>query len=164
VLRTGAARVLDARDLDEVLALVSVDPVADTFVASRIETAGLDPWRLGAEIWGFGPPGKLESVCYSGANLVPVQAGPDAVRAFAERARRQGRRCSSIVGPSPAVLDMWRMLLPHWGPAREVREIQPLMSTDSPPRVAPDPEVRLVHPDEIDILMPACTGTRLAPE
>jgi predicted GNAT family acetyltransferase len=148
--------VLDARDLDEVLALLSVDPVADTFVASRVETAGLDPWRLGAEMWGYGPPGKLESICYSGANLVPVQAGTEAVRAFADRARRQGRRCSSIVGPSPAVLDMWRMLLPHWGPAREVREIQPLMSTDSPPRVAPDPEVRLVHPDEIDILMPAC--------
>jgi predicted GNAT family acetyltransferase len=156
VLRTGTARVLDARDLDEVLALVSIDPVTDTFVASRIETAGLDPWRLGAEMWGFGPPGKLEAVCYSGANLVPVQAGPDAVRAFADRARRQGRRCSSIVGPAPAVLDMWRLLQPHWGPAREVREIQPLMSTDTPPRVAPDPEVRLVQPDELDILMPAC--------
>ena len=156
MLRTGTARVLDARDLDEVLALLRRDPVADTFVASRVEAAGLDPWRLGAEMWGFGPPGGLESVCYSGANLVPCQAGTEAVRAFADRARRQGRRCSSLVGPAPAVLDLWRRLLPHWGPAREVREIQPLMSIDVPPRVQPDPDVRLVEPAEIDVLMPAC--------
>jgi hypothetical protein len=94
VLRTGAARVLDARDLDEVLELLRRDPVADTFVASRVEAAGLDPWRMGAEMWGFGPPGKLEAVCYSGANLVPAQASTEAVRAFADRARRQGRRWS----------------------------------------------------------------------
>jgi predicted GNAT family acetyltransferase len=156
VLRTGAARVLDARDLDEVLALLYRDPVADTFIASRVEAAGLDPWRLGAEMWGFGPPGQLEAVCYSGANLVPAQAGPEAVRAFADRARRQGRRCSSLVGPAPAVLDLWRQLQPHWGPPRELREIQPLMSIDTEPRVAPDPEVRLVQPDELDVLMPAC--------
>jgi predicted GNAT family acetyltransferase len=87
---------------------------------------------------------------------VPVQAGSEAVRAFADRARRQGRRCSSIVGPAPAVIELWRLLMPYWGPAREVREIQPLMSIDRPPRVQPDPEVRLVQPDEIDVLMPAC--------
>jgi predicted GNAT family acetyltransferase len=156
LLRTAAVRALDARDLAEVLQLLARDPIADTFVASRVEAAGLDPWRLGAEMWGFGAPGKLESVCYSGANLVPVQATPDAVRAFADRARRQGRRCSSIVGPAPAVLDLWRLLTPYWGPAREVREIQPLMSIDRAPRVPSDPEVRLVQPDEIDVLMPAC--------
>ena len=98
MLRTGSARVLDQRDLDEVLALLDRDPVADCFLASRVGSAGLDSWRLGAEVWGFGERGRLESVCYSGANLVPAQAGPEAVRAFAERARRQGRRCSSIVG------------------------------------------------------------------
>ena len=51
---------------------------------------------------------------------------------------------------------LWRLLLPYWEPAREVREIQPLMSIDTRPRVRPDPEVRLVQLDEIDVLMPAC--------
>jgi predicted GNAT family acetyltransferase len=156
VLRTGGARALDARDLDEVLALLARDPVADTFVASRIESVGLDPWRLGAELWGYGERGRLEAICYSGANLVPVQAGVEAVRAFADRARRQGRRCSSVVGPAPAVLELWRLLHPFWGEAREVREVQPLMAIDRPPRIAPDPEVRLVEPEEVDVLMPAC--------
>ncbi|MCU1592240.1 MAG: GCN5-related N-acetyltransferase [Frankiales bacterium] len=148
--------MLDGRDLDEVLRVLARDPVADAFVAARVEAVGLDPWRLGAEIWGYGERGRLEALCYSGANLVPVQARADAVRAFADRARRQGRRCSSLVGPAEAVLELWRLLQPHWGPARDVREAQPLMAIEGPPLVEPDPEVRLVQPDEIDVLMPAC--------
>ena len=155
MLRTGV-RVLDGRDLDEVVAVLASDPVADTFVAARLEAVGLDPRRLGAEIWGYGERGRLESLCYSGANLVPVQATEEAVRAFADRARRQGRRCSSIVGPDRSVLDLWRLLQPHWGRAREVRETQPLLAIDSPPAGEVDREVRLAQPDEIDILMPAC--------
>lgn len=155
MLRAGV-RVLDARDLDDVLALLAREPVVDTFVAARVQAAGIDPWRLGAELWGYGDRGSLESLCYSGANLVPVQAGPDAVRAFADRARRQGRRCSSIVGPAAAVLELWRLLAPHWGRAREVREAQPLLAIDRAPLVTADPLVRLVEPAEIDVLMPAC--------
>jgi predicted GNAT family acetyltransferase len=148
--------VLDRRDLDEVLDLLERDPVADVFVASRITTAGLAESRLGAQVWGYGERGRLESLCYSGANLVPVQAGPDAVRAFADRARRQGRRCSSLVGRSEAVLPLWSLLSPHWGRAREVRRCQPLLALDGPPAVAPDPAVRKVRRDELETLLPAC--------
>ncbi len=159
MLRTTApTRVLDGRDVDEVLALLDRDPVADVFVASRIELAGLSESRLGAQVWGYGERGALESLCYSGANLVPVQAGADAVRAFADRARRQGRRCSSIVGEAAAVLPLWQLLQPHWGAAREVREAQPLMALSGPPAVTPDRAVRRVRPDEIDVLLPACVA------
>ena len=156
MLRTQSARVLDARDLAEAKELVDRDPVVDVFVASRIDVAGLDPWRLGAEIWGYGDRGRLESLCYSGPNLVPVHATPEALRAFAERARRQGRRCSSIVGPASMVLPFWQLLQPHWGRPREQRPRQPLMAIDGPPLVEPDPAVRLVRPDELDVLLPAC--------
>ena len=155
---TSGSRVLDGRDLDEVLALLDRDPVADVFVASRVETAGLSEARLGAQVWGFGERGRLEAVCYSGANLVPVQAGPEAVRAFADRARRQGRRCSSLVGAADCVLPLWRLLEPHWGRAREVRSLQPLMALAGPPAVAPDPAVRRVRPDELEVLLPACVA------
>jgi predicted GNAT family acetyltransferase len=158
VLRTSQTRVLDARDLDEVRALVSRDPVADVFVASRLDACGLDAWRLGAEVWGFGERGRLEALCYSGANLVPVQASPEAVRAFADRARRQGRRCSSIVGPAVAVDELWHLLQPHWGWARDVRARQPVMAIDDEPSLDPDPAVRLVQPHEIDLLLPACVA------
>ena len=126
------------------------------FVASRLDVAGLDPWRLGAEVWGYGERGRLEALCYSGANLVPVQASSHAVKAFAERARRQGRRCSSIVGPSAAVEDLWQQLEPHWGRARDVRLKQPLMAIEDDPSVDPDPGVRLVRPEELELLLPAC--------
>lgn len=158
MLRTSPTRVLEARDLDEVRALLERDPVVDVFVASRLDAGGLDPWRLGAEVWGYGERGRLESVCYSGANLVPVQATSGAVRGFAERARRQGRRCSSIVGPAPAVQELWQLLQPHWGWARDVRARQPLMAIDDDPAVEPDPAVRPVRPEEIDVLLPACVA------
>ena len=159
MLRTSApTRLLDTRDLDEVLALLDHDPVADVFVASRVELAGLSASRLGAEVWGYGERGRLESLCYSGANLVPVRAGPDAVRAFADRARRQGRRCSSIVGEAAAVLPLWQQLQPAWGAARDLRSAQPLLALAGPPAVPPDPGVRRVRPEEIDLLMPACVA------
>ncbi len=158
MLRASGSRVLDGRDLDEVLALLQRDPVADCFVASRVASAGLDSWRLGAEIWGYGERGRLEAVCYSGANLVPCQAGPDAVRAFADRARRQGRRCSSIVGRSEAVDPLWRLLEPSWGAARDVRAAQPLLALDGPAQVAADPLVRRVRSEEVDVLLPACVA------
>lgn len=158
MLRTTALRVLRPDDLPEVTALLGRDPVSDVFVASRVQAVGLDPSRLGGEMWGHVVDGRLEAACHSGANLVPVQAGPEAVRAFAERARRQGRRCASIVGERSAVAGLWAALEPAWGPARDVRERQPLMATDTRPAVRPDPLVRRVRLDELDVLVPACVA------
>jgi predicted GNAT family acetyltransferase len=158
VLRGTPVRVLDDRELDAVKDLLDRDPVANVFVSSRIESAGLDPWRLGAEVWGFVAGGRLAALCYAGANLVPVGASADACRAFAEKARRQGRRCSSIVGPRDQVALLWSLLEPTWGPARDVRPHQPLMAISDGPKIAPDPLVRRVRPDELDILYPACVA------
>jgi uncharacterized protein len=156
--RSESARLLDDRDRAAAIAVCDKDPVANVFVASRIRALGLEPGRLGAQIWGFEQGGQLVSLCYAGANLVPVQATSAAVTAFADRALRQGRRCSSLVGPSAAVSGLWGILRPHWGPARDVRAAQPLMVIDGPPQVAADPGVRRVRSDEIDILMPACVA------
>ena len=153
--RSEPARLLDDHDRAAALALCDTDPVANVFVASRIRAFGLEPARLGAQIWGFEPGGQLTSLCYAGANLVPVQATAAAVTAFAERALRQGRRCSSLVGPSAAVGPLWDLLRPQWGPARDVRAAQPLMAIGGPAEIADDPAVRRVRSDEIDILLPA---------
>ncbi|WP_131747937.1 GNAT family N-acetyltransferase [Frankia sp. Cppng1_Ct_nod] len=157
-LRSPPTRLLDDRDLPAVREVLARNPIADVFVASRVEACGLVPWRLGAQVWGHTVDGRLVAVCYSGANLWPVAAGPASAKAFAERARRQGRRCSSIVGVADAVEAMWQYLEPEWGPARDVRADQPLLSISGPPIVAPDPAVRHVRPDELDILLPACVA------
>ncbi|MES9590779.1 GNAT family N-acetyltransferase [Streptomyces sp. NPDC007076] len=159
MLTQTTTRVLEPSDLGAALAVLESEPVANAFVTSRVQIAGLDPWRLGGEMWGWYADGRLRSLCYSGANLVPICATPEAVRAFADRARRAGRRCSSIVGPAEPTAQLWRLLEPGWGPAREVRANQPLMVTESPSAdVAPDPLVRRIRKDEMDILMPACVA------
>jgi uncharacterized protein len=158
MLRSTSLRVLRPEDLPEVTEVLSRDPVADVFVASRVQAVGLDPARLGGEMWGFVADGRLEALCHAGANLVPVQAGDEAVRAFADRARRQGRRCASIVGDRAAVAALWGELEPAWGPAREVRDPQPLMAISSAPVVAADPGVRPVGMEDLDVLLPACVA------
>jgi predicted GNAT family acetyltransferase len=157
VLRS-ALKVLGAGDVDAALALCARDPVANLFVAARLLALRGEPRRPAGEVWGWYDRGELRSVCWSGANLVPVEATPDAVEAFAQRARRHGRHCSSIVGPAGAVLGMWRHLQASWGPAREVRAHQPLMAMSTQPLVAPDPEVRRTRPDEIELVLPACVA------
>lgn len=159
MLTQTTTRVLEPSDLGAALAILESEPVANAFVTSRVQIAGLDPWRLGGEMWGWYADGRLRSLCYSGANLVPICATPEAVRAFADRARRAGRRCSSIVGPAEPTAQLWRLLEPGWGPAREVRANQPLMVTESPSaEVTPDPLVRRIRKDEIELLMPACVA------
>ncbi|MCX4687971.1 GNAT family N-acetyltransferase [Kitasatospora purpeofusca] len=156
----ATTRVLEPPDLADALAVLHRDPVANAFVATRVEAVGLDPWRLGGEMWGwYDEHGELDALCYAGANLVLVDAGPQAVQAFAERARRQGRRCSSIVGPAGPTSALWALLERSWGPAREVRAHQPLLATAVPSaEIAPDPLVRRVRQEEVDILMPACVA------
>lgn len=160
MLRTTPVRVLEPRDTVEALAVVARDPYVNVFTGSRILASGLEPSRLGAEIWGYPMDGPLESLCYAGANLVPVEATPAAVEAFAAMAIRQGRRSSSIVGPADAVRALWSMLEPHWRPVRAIRYRQPLMVATRPanPAVRRDTQVRPVEPSELDVLFPACVA------
>ena len=153
--RSPALRLLDNRDRDEVIELCDRDPVVNVFISSRVREAGRDPARLGGQLWGYQSGGRLGSLCYAGANLVPVAATPPAITAFAGRARLLGRRCSSIVGPAQDVLSLWEMLRPYWGRPREIRPTQPVMAISGPPQVVPDARVRRVRPDELDILLPA---------
>jgi uncharacterized protein len=148
-------RVLGDRDLPAVLDLLNDDPIGNVFVISRVEAAGLEPARLGAQMWGYRSRGGLSGLCYAGANLVPVGSDPDALRAIAQYALAQGRRCSSIVGPADSVAVLWEILGPRWGPAREQRLCQPLMVTTTPAVADADVAVRRVRLDEIDVLLPA---------
>ena len=157
--RSASLRLLTDHDRDEVLELCDRNPVTNVFVGSRIRAVGMEPARLGGQVWGYAEGGgQLTSLCYSGANLVPVEASPAAITAYASRARMQGRRCSSIVGSAEQVGMLWSLLEPHWGPPREVRPVQPVMATSGPPLTAPDPLVRQVRPHELDVLLPACVA------
>src|SRR5260370_15134679 len=100
----ATVRVLDDRDVGEVLELCDRDPVANVFVSSRVRSGGLDPAALGAQMWGYYSGRRLESLCYAGANLVPVAASAAAITAFPERPRNAGRLSSSLVAPPTSAL------------------------------------------------------------
>jgi uncharacterized protein len=122
-------------------------------VAARVADHGIDPDSIGGELWTR--RGAEESLCYAGANLIPLRGGPADLNAFADEAMRGSRRCSSLVGRAELVMPMWRRLEPAWGQARDVRDHQPLMALTSMPRCAIDPGVRQVRPDELDAYLVA---------
>lgn len=159
MLRLGGARLLNDRDLPAVRAILDADPVMSCMVTARVEVAGLEPWRLGGEMWGTDSRplrgGRLEGLCFAGPNLVPLQGTQTTLRIFADRAVRRGRMCSSLVGPADLVLGLWQELVTDWGPAREVRADQPLMAMGTVPAVPVDPLVRPVRPEELDRYLPA---------
>jgi uncharacterized protein len=156
VLKLAGVRLLDDRDVGGVRKAFAADPVISCMVAARVEKAGLDPWRLGGELWGFGS--RLDGLCFSGPNLVPLRGGRPAIRAFAERAAARIRCCSSMVGPADQVLQLWSELRGLWGPAREERPNQPLMVLAGQALVSADPLVRPVRPDELDRYLPAAVA------
>lgn len=138
--------------------LLARDPVVNVFVDYRSRLTQLDPRWMGGEMWGYVEDGELVSACHVAANLVPVNATPGAIEAFAARGIRQGRRCSTIVGPDDAVAALWEHLAPHWSPPRELRWDQPHLEISGPPRVAADPAVRRTTPADLELLYPACVA------
>ena len=130
-VQSGVVRLLEDRDAPAVLRLLGRDPIGNVFVTSRVEAAGLEPSRLGAQVWGYDRGRELTALCYAGANLIPVGDDTEALTAFAWYAARQGRRCSSIVGPAEEVLALWELLEPTWGAPRELRAVQPVMASKS---------------------------------
>ncbi|HEX4724106.1 MAG TPA: GNAT family N-acetyltransferase [Pseudonocardiaceae bacterium] len=162
MLRLGGARLLNDRDLFAVRSILDSDPVASCMVSARVEVAGLEPWRLGGEMWGADTRalrgGKLDGLCFAGPNLVPLYGNQSALRIFADRAARRGRMCSSLVGPAEQVLGLWDELATDWGPAREIRADQPLMAMGTMPLVPVDPLVRQVRTDELDRYLPAAVA------
>ncbi len=150
----STVRVLGLADLAEAAELCAVEPYLNAFVASRLSSGVVGPGRP-SEVWGFYDGGALTALCWNGGNLVPVGAVDDDIAdAFASRAARIGRRCSSIFGPAPGVLALWQRLRPAWGAAREVRADQPLMVCGNP-LVSPDPRVRPATRDDFALLLPA---------
>jgi predicted GNAT family acetyltransferase len=161
VLRSVSARVLDADDEPAVRDLLATDPVGACMVAGRIETHGTAAATLGAPLWGLWTGRRLDALCLAGANLIPFSrpgAEREAATAFADRARRTGRRCSTIVGPAASVVPLWELLAPSWGPAREVRARQPLLAIEGAPAVPAEPRVRPVQVSELDTLLPAAVA------
>lgn len=157
MLRTKSpVQALTTADRDDALELCSRDLASNVFVAARILEGVLSSQP--GTLLGYREDGRLQSMCWASANLVPVEADAASIPSFAERVRRWRRHCASILGPTDQVSELWRLLSPSWGPARAVRPHQPLMSTMNRPSelgLELDARVRPARPDEVDLVMPA---------
>lgn len=144
------AVVHDAAAVGRVLA---DDPVGSCMVAARVAEHGVEPYAIGGELWTRGRVDR--SLCYAGANLIPLRGDSADMTAFADKAMSSARRCSSVVGRADLVLPMWERLQNSWGPARDVRDSQPLMAIASLPSCPVDPGVRRVRIDELNAYLVA---------
>ncbi|WP_006242046.1 GNAT family N-acetyltransferase [Mycolicibacterium tusciae] len=151
--RVDERRVSVVREAGDVYRVLDEDPVGGCMVASRVVEHGIEPAAIGGELWTRRRP--TESLCYAGANLIPLRGGTDDMYAFADKAMSTARRCSSLVGRAEMVLPMWQRLEQAWGAARDVRDHQPLMALSTPPVCAIDPAVRQVRADELDAYLVA---------
>ena len=141
-------RVSVVRDVASVRQVLDADPVGSCMVDSRVAEHGVDPGAIGGELWTRGR--AAESLCYAGANLIPLRGAAADLYAFADKAVSAARRCSSLVGRAELVLPMWRRLEHTWGPARDVRDRQPLMALATAPHCPIDPAVRPVRMEDLD--------------
>jgi uncharacterized protein len=146
-------RVTVVRDGAAVSRVLSEDPVGSCMVAARVADHGIDPNAIGGELWTRRR--AEESLCYAGANLIPLRGTASDLHAFADKAMSSARRCSSLVGRADLVLPLWQRLESAWGPARDVRDNQPLLALAGNPLCAIDPTVRRVRIDELDTYLVA---------
>jgi uncharacterized protein len=141
------------RDAAAVNRVLDDDPVGSCMVAARVADHGVDSNAIGGELWTRRRAD--ESLCYAGANLIPLRGATLDLHAFADKAMSSARRCSSLVGRAELVLPMWRRLEHAWGPARDVRERQPLLALSAVPSCAIDTGVRRVRVEELDAYLVA---------
>lgn len=157
MLRTrNPVRLLGRDDVDDALELCASDPAAHVFVASRIVDGALGSGSTAMH--GYFEDGRLTSMLWSIANVVPVATDPEARLALADRARKARRRCASFLGPKGEVLDLWDIVGDSFPAPRSFRADQPLMATRTAPStlgIELDPRVRPARLDEVDIVMPA---------
>ena len=150
-------RALDAHSIDLVRNLIEQDPVRHCFLAARLEQTKQSRFRPSyPDLLGYFDDGNLKSVLMTGATIVPVNTSLIARQEFATVLNRSGRRSSSIVGPAEEVLDLWSRVSATWGPAREVRSNQPVLSMRSNSSVEIDHDVRYSNLSDLEDLVPAC--------
>lgn len=155
---TGQLRPLTPLDLPELQCLLDHDRLVNLFVRNRVDATKLQSRWLGGQMLGYFEDDQLISACHSGNNIVPVQATPEAITAFADHLLQERIRPSSIVGPRDTVVPLWGLLENRWGPARSPRLDQPFMVMEADSELTPDPRVRPVLMDEFETLYPACVA------
>jgi len=163
--RRGQAQRLGVEQLgdswrDRLLQLIDADPYVNVVASARVRSSPtFAPSHVGGHLLGVRSGDDLVAGAYSGGNLLPIGGDDPSWRPLAESLARRNRVCSSIVGRADAVGVLWPLLEPRWGPARMIRDEQPLLVLGRPgPSVRPHPGLRAVRAGELDAYLPAAAA------
>ena len=147
---TPRLRALGTTDHAAVAEFLGRSPVENLFLASKVDSMGVDRRRLG-QLHAFERDGEITSILLDGGTVFVAGFDPNALPAFVGQLGPI-RRCTSILGPAVSVLGLFVGLTERWkgswGAVANVRKRQPLMVLDAPTAVSPDPRVRLLTPDD----------------
>lgn len=156
--RSSDVRLLGPDDVPAFLELTAQDPVVNVFAEYRARTTKLDRRWLGGEVHGRFVRGQLVSALHVGANLVPVQVGPEDVAAYERSVLARRPTMTTIVGPADSVEAIWATIAGRCRTPREIRRRQPHLELMGPPAVEPDPLVRRTTRADLDVVYPACVA------
>lgn len=152
----------DARRRD-VERLIDADPLVNAVIASRVVAhRALDPPALGGVLLEARAErdGRLLGAAFHGGSLLPVGGDELCWESLALHLSSLSRVCTSIVGRADAVAAMWGALEHAWGPARAIRDDQPLLALarGEPVGADPDARVRVMHPADSGRYLPAAAA------
>ena len=138
--------VLVTPELEQILEYCARDPIERVFLE--------DAARRGyARFRAVERDGRLEALCYVGANVVPSGEGCEA---FADEAARRTTRM--IIGDEHSVGELWAEARAGMPLPREDRPGQPVYVIDEAPEVE-QTGLREARADDLDLLLPACAAT-----
>ncbi len=157
MLKLLGAKQLSSRDAAHVLRVLDADPVAACMVAARVEEGGIDPRMIHGELWSRGGP--LESLCFSGANFVPLRGSIDDMRAFADRACRTPAHVFVAGRPGRTDTAAVEMLEMDWGACPRGPARPAAAGAGEYSAVPPGPPlVRQVRMHELEQYLPAAVA------
>jgi len=139
--------VLAVPSLEQILSFCAEAPVERVFLED-VARRGLGRFAASAS----DEDGRLTALCHVGANVVPSGEG---CAVFGDAAVRGDARM--IIGEEGAVGELWESIRDRMSEPLDDRPGQPVYAIDEPPEPG-DTALRLATPDDLELLLPACTA------
>lgn len=150
-MRSPFVRPLTQSDLATAFEIASQDLVANCFLISKLnDFSEIDPTLLLVT----DRSGNC-GLAYVGINTTTANCSYEMLTHLADYLAQTQILTSSIIGNRDDVFALWEQVSTFLGPARLIRQDQPLMVLNGPPELTINPEVRLATPAELELVLPS---------
>lgn len=150
-MRSSYVRPLALEDVEIAKSIANQDPIANCYLISKLaEFDGVDPLLLLVQ-----DRNKNYGLAYIGVNTTTANCSYEMLTHLADYLAQTQIVTSSIIGNRDDVFGLWEQVSTFLGPARLIREDQPLMTLAETPRGEINLEVRPATADQLDKVLPA---------